>query len=357
MNADLQSFVRDALARGMGRDTIRETLQRAGWRPEEIAGALAAWAETDFPIPVPRRRPYLSAREAFLYLVLFATLYTTAFNAGAVLFAALDLRLPDAAQPWQTERAAVATIQTATAGVLIAFPIYLFLSRVIGRSVHRDPEKRASKIRKWLTYVTLFVAAMVIIGDLTFLVARLLSGEIVTRVLLKALVVLVIAGVVFSHYLADLRADEKEGASGLLLRVPPRLAAAGVVAVLVFGLVAGGSPRRERVRRLDAQRLEDLQAISRQVTIWAHDRRRLPESLEALAADPAAPPLHLRDPVTRNAYEYRSIDSLHYELCAAFEAADSLTSAMGLNESSSFWKHGAGRVCYMMEAPSLGERR
>src|SRR5438128_189439 len=97
MNADLQQFVRDSLARGLARDAIREQLDRAGWRPEEIDAALAAWAETDFPVPVPRRRTYLSAREAFLYLVLFVTLYVTAFNVGTLLFQFIERWLPDPA--------------------------------------------------------------------------------------------------------------------------------------------------------------------------------------------------------------------------------------------------------------------
>jgi hypothetical protein len=169
--------------------------------------------------------------------------------------------------------------------------------------------------------------------------------------------VLVIAGLVFSHYLADLRADEREGSSAINLRVPPPLAAAGVVAVLVTGLVTSGSPRRERLRRLDAERLGDLQAISRQVTSWARDRRRLPESLAVLAADPESPPLRVRDPITSQPYEYRTMDSLRYELCATFETVDSLTSAQGPGESSTFWRHGPGRVCYVLEISPFRELR
>lgn len=86
MAGELQRFVREALARGLARGAIREQLLKAGWQAGEIDAALAAYAESDFPVPVPRRRPYLSAREAFLHLVPFATLYTSAFNCGAVLF-------------------------------------------------------------------------------------------------------------------------------------------------------------------------------------------------------------------------------------------------------------------------------
>ena len=357
MNQDLHAFVRDALAQGIGRERIAGTLRQAGWRQEEIEAELSGWAEGDFPVPVPRRRAYLSAREAFLYLVLFATLYSTAVNSGAVLFQVIDRQMPDPSQHWETARASVELARVATAGLIISFPIFLLLSSVIGGAVRRDPAKRASKIRKWLTYVTLFVAAMVILGDLTFLATRLLSGEIVARVMLKTLVVLGISGVVFSHYLADLRAEERGAAPALAPRLPPRVAAAGVVAVLALGLLTAGSPRRERLRRLDAERVGDLQAIARQMRSWTVERRRLPESLEALAADPASPPLRLRDPATRRPYEYRTLDSLHYELCAAFDTVDSLTSDAGPGQSSTFWKHDVGRACYLLEVPPEREAR
>jgi hypothetical protein len=78
MNADLHQFVREALGRGLGRDAIRAQLVRAGWRDDEIGAVLRTFAESEFPVPVPRPRPSLSARETFLYLVLFATLYAVA---------------------------------------------------------------------------------------------------------------------------------------------------------------------------------------------------------------------------------------------------------------------------------------
>ena len=264
MNDDLQRFVHEALVRGLARDAIGDELRKAGWRADEIEAALAAWSETGFPVPVPRRRPYLSAREAFLYLVLFATLYASAFNTGQVLFALIERWLPDALggpRQWQPYGE---WVRGATAGIIIAFPIYLALSRVIGREVAREPEKRGSPIRKWLTYITLLVAALVIIGDLTVLVTRVLGGELAPRFLLKTLVVFLIAGTVFGHYLGDLRREEGEeagasrGVSGPLARV-----AAGVVfAVMLGGLFFAGSPIQERWRRLDGQRVEALGRIS-----------------------------------------------------------------------------------------------
>ncbi len=71
------------------------------------------------------------------------------------------------------------------------------MSRLIARDIAADPNKRYSKVRRWLTYLTLFFASGIIIGDVITLLYNLLGGEITIRFLLKALVVAFIAGTVF----------------------------------------------------------------------------------------------------------------------------------------------------------------
>ena len=96
---DLETFVRDALLKGQSRPAIHAALVAAGWPQEQVREALDAYAEVPFPVPVPRPRAYLSAREAFLYLVLFATLYLTAWHLGSLLFDLINRAFPDPADP------------------------------------------------------------------------------------------------------------------------------------------------------------------------------------------------------------------------------------------------------------------
>ena len=93
----------------------------------------------------------------------------------------------------------------------MAFPVFLYVARLTGRETRRDPSKRASKVRRWLTYLTLFVAAGVLVGDVTSLVYSLLGGELTARFVLKVSTIAVIAGAVFGYYLRDLRLEEAEG--------------------------------------------------------------------------------------------------------------------------------------------------
>ena len=210
INEELLGFVRDALARDLPRTEIRETLLKAGWRADQVENALGAFAEVEFPIPVPRPKPYLSAREAFVYLVLFTTLYLTTFNLGRLVFQFINLGFPDPAAHYEFADSVREAIRFSVASLVIAFPIFVSLSIWNARAITRDPSRRASKVRKWLTYMTLFVAAGVIIGDLTALVYSFLGGELSLRFALKALTVAVIAGGIFGYYLWDLRQEEEE---------------------------------------------------------------------------------------------------------------------------------------------------
>ena len=83
---ELLGFVKEALGRGHARHELETVLQRAGWPADQVTKALGGFADVAFPIPVPRPKPYLSAREAFQYLVLFSTLYLSSWNLGSLLF-------------------------------------------------------------------------------------------------------------------------------------------------------------------------------------------------------------------------------------------------------------------------------
>ena len=207
---DLDVVVRDALARGETRTSIATALASAGWPPEQVQAALGAWAEVPFAVPVPKPRPYLSPREAFLYLVLFATLYLSAWHLGSLLFDLINAAIPDPADQRFQAGMRDDSMRFSVASLVIAFPIYLFVARLLARELARNPVKRLSAVRRWLTYLTLFLAVTVLVCDLIALVHSLLGGDLTLRFVLKVLVVGAIAGGIFGFYLADLRREERE---------------------------------------------------------------------------------------------------------------------------------------------------
>lgn len=206
---ELRQFVKEGLTHRVERGRLEAALQGAGWGRADVRSALSCYEDVDFPVPVPRPQPYLSARDAFIYLLLFTTLYLSAFSLGSLLFELINQAFPDPAvvRPAQVVREA---IRLSIALLIVATPVFLGLSRLVGRELSADPAKRGSKVRRWLTYLTLFVAAAVLIGDVTSLVYNLLGGELTVRFVLKVLTVACLAGGGFWYYLTDLRADELE---------------------------------------------------------------------------------------------------------------------------------------------------
>lgn len=207
MVSDVQSFIKEALDYGLPKKDIRAALKKAQWSEEEINSALDTYANVDFPIPVPKPKPYLSAREAFLYLVLFLCLYLSAFSFGSLLFEFITNAFPDILRPY--EQYNISTVRFATSALIVTFPLYIFLTAKMRTEMKKDTEKQRSKIRKWLTYLTLFVAAGVLIGDAITLLFNLLGGELTLRFILKVGAIALIAGLIFGYYLWELRNEEK----------------------------------------------------------------------------------------------------------------------------------------------------
>lgn len=212
-NDDLHDFVKDALGRGKSREEVEAVLTRSGWSAVQARAALAEFAEVEFPIPVPRPRASLDARDAFLYLVLFSTLYISTFNLGNLLFEFINRAFPDPAFTNAYRAAwAASAIRWSLASLIVAVPVFLFVSSRNSRAIRQDPAKRGSKVRRWLTYLTLTIASGILIGDFITLVYNVLSGEVSVRFILKVATVAGLAGGVFLYYLGDVKADEKGGA-------------------------------------------------------------------------------------------------------------------------------------------------
>jgi hypothetical protein len=206
MNQDLAAFVAHARARALDFATIRALLLTAGWREEEISAAFAAEA-LDRPVPSPR--VVGTARDAFFHVLAFTALYTWVIALIVLAFQYVNLALPDPAwveSHWfgQQTRAA---IRQALASVVVAFPLFLVLWRLLLRDLARHPEKARSRLRRGLIYVSLFVASVTLLSDVITLVYQLFEGELTQRFLLKATILFVVTGGVFVYLALTLKTD------------------------------------------------------------------------------------------------------------------------------------------------------
>ena len=211
-NREIARFLKEGLARGLPRERLERALIEAGWPRDQVRGALRGFADIEFPIPVPRPTPYLSAREAFVYLLLFSSLYISAYSLGSLLFAFIHRAFPDPAQdPAVALEVTRETIRWSISFLVVTFPVFAFVFWRNDRAVREDPGRRLSRVRQSLTYLTLFVGAAILIGVVTSIVYNLLGGELTVRFVLKVLTVGAITGSVFGHFLRDARREEASG--------------------------------------------------------------------------------------------------------------------------------------------------
>jgi len=212
--SDVQEFFDSARSRGATDEVIVGLLRGRGWPEEDVYRALADDFEARSGLPVPAYKRSGSAKDAFLYLLSFATLATWTVGLGQVVFALIDQWISDPVSPNQFYANSYYQMAGSLASLIVAFPVYLLTMRFITRELALHPEKLESSIRKWLTYIALLVAAAILVGDLITFLAFFLRGELTSRFVAKVATALVIAGGVFWYYMGSLskRAPRGEAA-------------------------------------------------------------------------------------------------------------------------------------------------
>src|SRR3989344_6543526 len=146
--------------------------------------------------PQPQMAQKLTPKFFFLSLGVIVTLITSVTAFLNLAFETLNFKFPDVLNAtyqsgyfsynYESARMAMATL-------IIFFPIFLILMRHWKHTVKGGLGKIDEAIRKWMIYLVLFLAAIVIAVDLVTLVKYFVSGEITTRFILKVAVALGIA--------------------------------------------------------------------------------------------------------------------------------------------------------------------
>lgn len=203
---EARAYVRRAMEAGRPAEEIRAALAGAGWSEPQVARALDAWMPDPVGPPVPRPRLQISARDAFLYLTAFSALYIAAWHFGALLFDLIEIVVPDPADRPPTARGRADSIRFSIASLIVAFPVLLGLSAKLNREIRADPVKRDLAIRQWLGYLTVFGAAIVLIGATISVIYALLRGELTAQFVLKVATVAAIAAMIFAYFRTHLRA-------------------------------------------------------------------------------------------------------------------------------------------------------
>lgn len=301
-------------------------------------------------------KPKVTPKDFVLWFGAMASLY-----AGVVAFISLVFEYINKAYPNPISGSYYvdpysSSISYETAALIVLTPVFLILMRLIRRSIAADQSRNEIWVRRWALFLTLFLAGATIVVDLIVLLNTYLQGEDLTiGFLLKVLTVLLVVGLGFMHFMADLwgywerepmRARMVNWATGVL-----------VLVTIIAGFFIIGTPQQIRVQKQDAIRVQDLQSIQWQVVNYWQQKQKLPVSLADLA-DPIANAMVPVDPQTKESYEYSATGRLSFKLCATFAAeggtngtqgrpyavpAEPKGAGTGIEDN---WQHSAGKVCF-----------
>lgn len=287
-------------------------------------------------------------RDFFLHFGAFGTLYLAAIALITLLFRMIDYALPDVVRgPYYADPYS-GPMRFAIASLIILVPIFLYLMRVIQQEARKTPERRSMGIRRWLTYITLFIAGATIVGDLIALLNSFLGGTLANTFALKVAVLFVVMGAAFWYFMLDIRGywQHREKMS--------QMVGYGVLAAVLASIVGGflimGSPSVQRDVRLDQEQVNDLSSLQYQIVGYWQQNERLPQSLDAIESDITGYTVP-EAPEGRPAYEYRTEGALTFVLCATFaQDADETRysiapEAYGLR-GSTHWEYTKGRSCF-----------
>lgn len=293
----------------------------------------------------------MSPRDVFLQLWVVGSLYVSVGFFLALIFQYANYFFPDIANPYSFS---ADSVRWGVALLICVFPTHVYVMKLLHKDYLAAPEKRGTKLRKWLLYFTLFLAAIMFIVDVAYLVFYFLSGEVSMRFILKVLTIAATAGGVFWYYLNDLKRKEVELPQSAKLFIQGAFAV--VVITIIGAFFVSGSPFAARDRKIDVQRVNDLQSIQSQILAYWQTKGKLPTTLSDTRDDIIGfvPPM---DPETGKPYEYTVSGPETFALCATFtreslEDNNTATRFMPPDyyapqfSGENSWAHGAGKVCF-----------
>lgn len=201
----LAAFVQDGLRAGHGPDALRAALSAEGWSQAEVSAALDAWADHGLGVPVPRPKAQSNGQDAVLYGLMFVALLTVTYNLVDLGFDLIEAWLPDPLRDGHGF-GNPESMRWSIAVLVVALPVFVWLDRRAARALAGDPGQRRAPLRQKFGALTLFLAALALLGAAIAVVYAGLTGVVTAQFMAKVALVVVLALLVitwFRDFLAD----------------------------------------------------------------------------------------------------------------------------------------------------------
>jgi hypothetical protein len=295
---------------------------------------------------ISTQKPSLTPRFFFISLGVIIALITSVSSFLMLFFETLDKKFPDALTStfqYGYNSYSYDSIRSSLATLIIFFPVFLVLAYYWRKLSKSELGIKDNIIFKWMIYLIIFLASLLVVIDLVTLVNYFVSGEITIRFIYKVIGVAIMSGLIGFNYFFELRDHDNKEIKNKFSIIYTSISLVMFLGLIIWSFAIMGSPAQQRIWRLDDTRISDLQNIQSQVITFWQQKEKLPLTLVDVA-NPTVGFILPVDPEFEKGlrYEYTPKDALSFELCATFGA-----------EMPKGWQEST-RVAYPMQVSTDG---
>jgi len=212
------------------------------------------------------------------------------------------------------------------ATLLISFLIYHALSLFINRKLIKGDIRQESLVRKFTTYLAMFILAAMTIGGVVNLLLSYFEGELSLKSFAKIGVFITFSVAFLCFYLWEIRRRDISGKTFNILMIISLILS---LSALVIGFVISDSPKVAREKKIDDAIIENIKDTSDDISDFVNkENEKLPKQ---------------EDFKTREGVAYKTIDEKSFELCGNFKQQ---ATEIEYDSYNAEYRHSAGGKCF-----------
>jgi hypothetical protein len=207
----IQSFIDNSRSKGKKDEDIKKSLLEAGWDEKQV---LNFFDSDDIPPPPPPPPPNKieiedhSMWDAFQHTLMFISMGIYAVSMNFTLHTYVDVFSQDISEIKNlvyNYSVSSTFLKPLLAAIIVSYPIFAFMFIKIKKQTLKDPSVKYLRSRKRLIYSTLVVTFAVMLGNIIKIVYYFIEGNVSLNFVLHFLVPVIICGLIFKHYLTEVR--------------------------------------------------------------------------------------------------------------------------------------------------------
>ncbi len=281
--------------------------------------------EADKGIVAEKKNP---AFHLFLYLVSFLSLGFVVAGIITVYFQVVNKFVSEPAEFSDVISSGLldqGAVKFGISSLLVASIVYYLVLRLIDSKLRNGEIAPDSTVRKFITYLALFVFSAMAIGSLVALLFNFLDGELTAKFFLKILVFFIVSIFFFSFYFWEIRRKDFPKKPFEVLYFISMLIS---VSALIWGFMIVDSPRVSREKKIDSELEMRMRRTSNEASSFYFKDKRLPS-------------VEKKELKIEEGVEYKVLDQENYELCGNFRQPKTEP-----GEFEAQWNHPAGQHCF-----------